>query len=303
MSASGESPVSVSWRRSRALRVGEPRQHAHLLVAQARDLVLEGDQVLLRRLGLGRRARASSAVERARRRRRGASRRPISASATASSSRSTAMLELARARAQLRRVAARARARACCAGRGRRPRPRGACAYCSSALLDRGLVDRAGVAVLAAADPVREQRRGRGSQTRAKSRIDDLLRVASVRSASSAVMPSSRIFCWKFWRYMPISSAALVMLPPWRRSAWTRKSRSKRRDDALLGLAERCAAIAGRGVRRPPAPASRAASPSRSRRRDLRRRARAAAPARPPSAARARCPSTRAPRRRAAPRR
>src|SRR5262249_61532208 len=44
---------------------------------------------------------------------------------------------------------------------------------------------------------------------------------------SSAVMPSSRIFCWKFWRYMPTSSAALVMLPPWRLSAWSRKSRSK----------------------------------------------------------------------------
>src|SRR5262249_40151511 len=43
---------------------------------------------------------------------------------------------------------------------------------------------------------------------------------------SSTVMPSSRIFCWKFWRYMPTSSAALVTLPPWRWRARRRKSRS-----------------------------------------------------------------------------
>src|SRR3989449_1268355 len=80
------------------------------------------------------------------------------------------------------------------------------------ALLDRRLVDRVGVAMLAPPDPAGED----AAQQVRESRDDvhnALLQWGSL-VASSALMPSSRIFCCRFWRCMPISSAALVMLPP-----------------------------------------------------------------------------------------
>src|SRR3989454_2859759 len=80
------------------------------------------------------------------------------------------------------------------------------------ALLDRRLVDRVGVAMLAPPDPAREDAAQQVRESRDDVH-DDLLQWGSL-VASSALMPSSRIFCCRFWRCMPISSAALVMLPP-----------------------------------------------------------------------------------------
>src|SRR5947208_756050 len=80
------------------------------------------------------------------------------------------------------------------------------------ALADRRLVDGVRMAMLALAHPV-----GEGTAEKARQSRDDvhgaLPQVESL-VASSALMPSSRIFCWRFWRCMPMSSAAFVMFPP-----------------------------------------------------------------------------------------
>src|SRR5438876_401521 len=80
------------------------------------------------------------------------------------------------------------------------------------ALADRRLVDGVGVAMLALTHPV-----GEGTAEKARQSRDDVhgaLLHAESLVASSALMPSSRIFCWRFWRCMPMSSAAFVMFPP-----------------------------------------------------------------------------------------
>ena len=154
-----------------------------------------------------RRARRAGRSARARRRRRRGS--------TATSSWRAHARELASA-------CARAPSRACCACRGRRRRRRGASRTARGApgspprRRPRDCGARAGRIQLA------ERCRGRDSRVERNDIASCSLRVTSSRFASptsSAVMPSSRIFCWKFCRYMPISSAAFVMLPPWRRSA------------------------------------------------------------------------------------
>ena len=231
MSASGERPVERLVEAEPRLRVREPREHAHLLLAEPRDLVVEGDEVLLRRLGLGRRARRARAVRRSTSPPR-PSRRAISASATSSSSRSTARSSCACRRAQLRRarleLARELAAHVEHAGRGAAE-----LRVLVEPLLDRGLVDGAGVPLLAAADPL-----GEAPRTRFTSTGDESHDQPPHLVASSALMPSSRIFCWKFCRYMPTSSAALLMLPPWRRSAWTQEVALEGLHRVLLRVAE-----------------------------------------------------------------
>src|SRR4029453_10695371 len=84
-----------------------------------------------------------------------------------------------------------------------------------------------GMAMLAAADPAGHETADQVRETGKGTHGFSYLAEAGSFPASSAVRPSSRIFCWKFWRYMPTSSAALVMFAPWRWSACWRKSRSK----------------------------------------------------------------------------
>ena len=80
------------------------------------------------------------------------------------------------------------------------------------ALPDRGLVHGVGVAMLAPPDPAGEEA---AQQVRdSRDDVHGALLQAGFLLASSALMPSSRIFCWRFWRCMPMSSAALVMFPP-----------------------------------------------------------------------------------------
>src|SRR4030095_15373662 len=126
------------------------------------------------------------------------------------------------------------------AGR-RAPQP----AVLVEALLDRGLVDRAGTPSLAPAHPLHD---GAAEQVERSGEEPhgNPPQASPGFTASSTEMPSSRIFCWKFCRYMPTSSAALVMLPPWRRSACRRKSRSN--PCTACSFASRKVAGGGAGV-------------------------------------------------------
>src|SRR5581483_10454397 len=202
------------------LRVREPGEHPGLLVPEPRDLAVERDQVPLRSLGL-RRELGELRPE------------PVDVRGE----RLPPLDEGERDRVVVPldgEVELRAQA-----GEGRRlrfelppelrpdvddaGRRRAELLVLREAGLDRRLVDGARVAVLAAAQPLAERAAEQIPQSCEECHAEALLQCFST---SSTVSPSSRIFCWKFCRYMPTSSAALLMLPPFRRSAWSRKSRS-----------------------------------------------------------------------------
>src|SRR5262249_8849788 len=113
-------------------------------------------------------------------------------------------------------------------------------------LLDRGLVHRVGIALLAATHPAGEHATHQVLDSRQESHGRTLRQRGG--PASSTLSPSSRIFCGKFWRNIPTSSAALVMLPPLRRSAWRRKSRSKLSTTRSFASRKVVGRSAGRGV-------------------------------------------------------
>ena len=273
MSASVREPLSVSCRRTRARGVGEAREHAHLLVAQARDVLAgtrSGSSSPPRPRWSARSSsavrRSTSAAQRVAPADRASAPRASSSRSTATSRRTSAGLRAACARSSSSR--AELAAQIDHAGRGAAQR-----LVLLDALVDRRLVDRLGIAALAAADPLGEHAARRQIADKAGSgRACTPVLVARPRALSSsirrpissAVMPSSRIFCWRFWRYMPISSAALLMLPPWRRSAVSRKSRSKASTTApwRRGSSTRRRAGAGRrGSRTASRPTRRAAGP------------------------------------------
>src|SRR5881628_1742310 len=223
------------------LRARQAGEHAHPLLAQPGDLALEGDQVLLGAFGLlGELGQLGRETRHLRPERVAA---PDQVEGHGIVVALDGDLELAAYARQLGRLALvllrELAAQVDDAGRGLAQ-----LRILRHALPDGGDVDRVGVALLAAADPAR----GEAAQEVPDSsdEVHGLSLHSGSLTASSAVRPSSRIFCCRFWRCMPTSSAALVMLPPWRRSAWRRNSRSK--FSTMRSLASRKVAGSGSGA-------------------------------------------------------